>query len=80
MASNVKARRADDIIKLQKNDVAAELGVGFMIYFPYFILSPEFKVSRGFVNILSQTPGLLYSRTIQSLYSLTFTFTLNLEG
>ena len=80
LASNVKARRADDIIKLQKNDVAAELGVGFMIYFPYFILSPEFKVSRGFVNILSQTPGLLYSRTIQSLYSRTFTFTLNLEG
>ena len=80
LASNVKARRADDFIKLQKNDVAAELGIGFMIYFPYFILSPEFKVSRGFVNILSQTPGLLYSRTIQSLYSRTFTFTLNLEG
>ncbi len=80
LASNVKARRADDIIKLQKNDVAAELGVGFMIYFPYFILSPEFKVSRGFINVLSQTPGLLYSRTIQSLYSRTFTFTLNLEG
>jgi len=80
LASNVKARRADDIIKLQKNDVAAELGVGFMIYFPYFILSPEFKVSRGFVNILSQTPGLIYSRTMQALYSRTFTFTLNLEG
>lgn len=80
LASNVKARRADDIIKLQKNDVAAELGIGFMIYFPYFILSPELKVSRGVINILSQTPGLIYSRTIQALYSRTFTFTLNLEG
>ena len=80
LASNVKARRADDIIKLQKNDVAAELGIGFMIYFPYFILSPEFKVSRGVVNILSPTPGLIYSRTMQALYSRTFTFTLNLEG
>ena len=80
LASNVKARRADDIIKLQKNDVCAELGIGFMIYFPYFILSPELKVSRGFVNVLSQTPGLIYSRTLQSIYSRTFTFTLNLEG
>ena len=80
LASNVKARRADDIIKLQKNDVCAELGIGVMIYFPYFILSPEFKVSRGVVNILSQTPGLIYSRTMQALYSRTFTFTLNLEG
>ena len=80
LASNVKARQAPDLIKLQKNDAAAELGVGFMIYFPYFILSPEFKVSRGFVNILSPTPGLIYSRTIQALYSRTFTFTLNLEG
>ncbi len=80
LASNVKARKADDIIKLQKNDVAAEIGIGFMIYFPYFILSPEFKVSRGIINILSPTPGLIYSRTIQAMYSRTFTFTLNLEG
>jgi hypothetical protein len=80
LASNVKARQAPDIIKLQKNDVAAEIGIGFMIYFPYFILSPEFKVSRGVVNILAQTPGLIYSRTMQALYSRTFTFTLNLEG
>jgi hypothetical protein len=80
LASNVKARQAPDIIKLQKNDAAAEIGVGFMIYFPYFILSPEFKVSRGVVNILAPTPGLIYSRTIQALYSRTFTFTLNLEG
>lgn len=80
LASNVKARKADDIIKLQKNDVAAEIGIGFMIYFPYFILSPELKVSRGVVNVLSQTPGLIYSRTLQAVYSRTFTFTLNLEG
>jgi hypothetical protein len=80
LASNVKARRADDIIKLYPNDVAVEGGIGFMIYFPYFIMSPELKVSRGVVNILYQTPGLLYSRTLQQLYSRTFTLTLNLEG
>lgn len=80
LASNVKARKADDLVKLNRHDAGAELGIGMMIYFPYFILSPEFKVSHGFVNILSQTPGLIYSRTIQRMYSRTFTLTLNLEG
>jgi len=80
LASNVKARKADDIIKLNKNDAAAEYGLGFMIYFPYFILSPEIKVSHGFLNIHSSSPGLIYSRTIERMYSRTFTLTLNLEG
>lgn len=80
LASNVKARRADDLIKLNRHDAGAEMGLGVMIYFPYFILSPEFKVTHGFVNILSQTPGLIYSRTIQRMYSRTFTLTINLEG
>lgn len=80
LASNVKARKADDIIKLNRHDAAAEYGLGFMIYFPYFILSPEFKMSHGFINIHSPTPSLIYSRTIERMYSRTFTFTLNLEG
>ena len=80
LASNVKARKADDIIKLNKNDVAAEYGIGFMIYFPYFILSPEFKMSHGVINVHAPTPGLIYSRTIERMYSRTFTISLNLEG
>ena len=80
LASNVKARRADDIVKVGRSDVAAELGVGVMIYFPYFIMSPELKWSQGVINILAPTPGLIYSRTIERIYSRTFTFTLNLEG
>lgn len=80
LASNVKARKADDIIKLNKHDAAAEYGLGFMIYFPYFILSPEIKVSHGFINVHSATPELIYSRTIERMYSRTFTLTLNLEG
>lgn len=80
LASNVKARKADDIIKLNNHDVAAEYGIGFMIYFPYFILSPEFKMSHGVINVHSPTPGLIYSRTIERMYSRTFTISLNLEG
>lgn len=80
LASNVKARKADDIIKLNNHDVAAEYGIGFMIYFPYFILSPEFKMSHGVINVHAPTPGLINSRTIERMYSRTFTISLNLEG
>lgn len=80
LASNVKARKADDIVKLNNHDVAAEYGIGFMVYFPYFILSPEFKMSHGVINVHSNTPGLIYSRTIERMYSRTFTLSLNLEG
>ncbi len=80
LASNVKARKADDLIKVSRNDAAAEYGVGFMIYFPYFILSPEIKVSHGFLNLAVPSQGLIYSRVIERMYSRTFTLTLNLEG
>jgi hypothetical protein len=79
LASNSTARTTS-ILKVDKTDIAAEYGVGVMIYFPYFIMSPEFKVSQGIVNINSPTNGFIYSSVIQKLYSRTYTFTLNLEG
>jgi len=79
LASNSTARTTS-ILKVDKNDMAAEYGVGLMIYFPYFIMSPELKVTQGFLNINSPTQGFIYSSVIQKLYSRTYTFTLNLEG
>jgi hypothetical protein len=79
LASNSTARTTS-ILKVAKNDAAAEYGIGVMIYFPYFIMSPEFKVSQGFIDINSPTHNFIYSSVIQKLYSRTFTFTLNLEG
>lgn len=51
MAANAKARRAEDLIKLSQHDLALDYGVGFEFHFPLFILSPEFKVSNGLINI-----------------------------
>jgi hypothetical protein len=79
LASNSSARNAS-LLKVGKMDAAGEYGVGLMIYFPYFIMSPEFKVSQGFVNVNSPTQSYIYSTVIQKLYSRTYTFTLNLEG
>lgn len=79
LASNTNVRDKT-LLKVGKYDIAAEYGVGLMIYFPYFIMSPEFKMSHGVININSPTEGYLYSRVIDKLYSRTFTFTLFLEG
>jgi Outer membrane protein beta-barrel domain len=79
LASNQNSKAAD-ILKLKKSDFLLEYGVGVMIYFPYFIMSPEFKFSQGIFNINSPTPGFIYSTTLEKIYSRAFTFTLNLEG
>ena len=80
MASNSKARRAEDLVKLSRHDLALDYGVGFEIHFPLFILAPEFKVSNGLINIHSADPFLNYSRTLGGLRSRMFMFSLNFEG
>ncbi|MCW3125138.1 MAG: PorT protein [Bacteroidetes bacterium] len=79
LASNSNTR-AQTLLKVSKHDVSVDYGMGVMIYFPYFIMSPEFKVSQGVINVNSPTNGYIYSRVIEKLYSRTYTFTLNLEG
>jgi len=47
LASNAKARKAEDLIKLKPYNFIAEVGIGCHIYFSYFVLSPELKLSDG---------------------------------
>src|SRR5207237_4660452 len=54
LASNARAKRAEDLVKIQKYDYGFELGLGFNFYFPAFILSPEIKISNGLRNIHSR--------------------------
>ena len=56
LASNAGARKAEDLIKLKRSDLSVELGLGFNIYFPYFVLSPEIKLSSGLVNLHARDP------------------------
>ncbi|MBK8444279.1 MAG: PorT family protein [Sphingobacteriales bacterium] len=80
LASNSKKRRANDIVKLGRFDVAAELGFGFEIYFPMFIFSPEIKISRGLNNVHVPTDNLRYSDVIGALRSRTITISFQFEG
>lgn len=79
LASNAKATQAEDLIKLKKTNLSAELGLGFHIYFPFFVLSPEIKLSSGLVNLHSRDVNLKYSNVIDKVYSKMITFSLTVE-
>ena len=80
LASNAKARKADDMIKLQKMDYGIEAGMGFNFYFPSFILSPEIKISNGLGNLHGRNENLNYSRVIDGIKSRMIMFSIHLEG
>lgn len=79
LASNAGARKAEDLIKLRPYDLSVEVGMGFHIYFPYFVLSPEIKLSSGLMNLHSRDPNLRYSNVIDKINSRMITFSLTVE-
>jgi hypothetical protein len=80
LASNATARKADDLVKLNPYDFSIEAGIGFQIFFPVFILSPEIKLSNGIINVHHRDPSLIYSNTIDKLRSRMIVFSLIFEG
>lgn len=82
VASNSKVRQelAKNLIQVSPHDFQFEAGVGMQFFFPYFILSPEFKFSQGLNNTLIYNQNLLESRVIEKLMSRTFTISFHIEG
>ena len=80
LASNSRARQAEDLVKIMRNDFALEYGFGFQIFFPYFILSPEIKFSHGIHNIHDRNPNLIYSSSIDRLFSRGIAISFHFEG
>lgn len=79
LAANAGKKTNDDVITLQKLDYAAEAGIGFHIYFPVFVLTPELKIAYGLRNVLSPNNSLKYSNTIDKISSRSLTFSLTVE-
>jgi hypothetical protein len=80
LASNARAKRAEDLIKIKKYDYGPELGLGFNLFFPSFILSPEIKISNGLPNIHSRDPNLKYSNVFDKIQSRMIVFSIHIEG
>lgn len=80
LASNAKAKKAEDLVKLQPYTFGVEAGLGFSFYFPVFILSPEIKISNGLNNLHSRDANLKFSNAIDKLNSRMVVFSLIFEG
>ncbi len=78
--SNSNERNTETQLLVNKHDVGAEMGLGFQIFFPSFVLSPEIKVYHSLSNIKRPNDALIYSRAIDKMFSRIFTLTFNLEG
>ena len=80
LSSKARARNAEDLVKLLPFDYGIEAGVGFNFYMPYFILSPEIKISNGLGNSHSRDPNLKFSNVIDKLQTRMIVFSLIFEG
>ena len=80
LASNARARKAEELVKIQKLDYGIEAGLGFNFYFPSFIFSPEIKISNGLNNIHSRDKDLKYSNVFDKIQSRMIVFSIHLEG
>ena len=79
LAANAGKKTTDDVITLQKLDYAAEAGIGFHIYFPVFVLTPEVKITYWLRNVLQRNDALKFSNTIDKIASRSITFSLTVE-
>jgi len=80
LASNARARKAEELVKISKYDYGFEAGLGFNFYFPSFIFSPEVKISNGLNNLHSRDESLKYSNVLDRILSRMIVFTIHLEG
>ncbi len=80
LSSKARSKNAGDLVKLQPFDYGIEAGVGFNFYMPYFILSPEIKISNGLDNSHSRDPNLKFSNVIDNLQTRMIVFSLIFEG
>lgn len=78
-AANAGEKNAEKLMKLNKLDYGIEAGIGFHLYFPVFVLSPELKLGWGLKNVHSRDENLKFSNVIDQIKSRTLTLSLIIE-
>lgn len=78
-ADNFSTKLSDIIVKLKRDDVVGQIGVGTDFYLQYFKFGIELKMSYGFFNLLEDDNTAL-STPIQRLRSKMFLLSFTFEG
>ena len=80
ISNTSRTRQAETLLKIAPHDFSAEFGVGVQFFFPYFIFSPQIKVSHGMNNLLLFNGGLEKSNVLEKVNSRMFSISFNFEG
>ncbi len=80
VASDSRSRQAEELVKISPSDFSVEYGAGVQFFFPFFIFSPELKISHGLGNTLIYNNKLEEATVLDKLLSRTFTISLHFEG
>ncbi len=80
VASDSRSKQAENLLRISPSDFSVEYGAGVQFFFPFFIFSPEFKISQGIGNTLIFNSNLEESSVLEKLLSRTFTISLHFEG
>lgn len=80
VASDSRTKQAEKLVKIAPNDFSIEYGAGIQFFLPFFIFSPEFKISQGIGNTLIFNPNLIESTVLEKVLSRTFTISIHFEG
>lgn len=80
VASDSRSKQAETLVRISPSDFQFEYGAGLQFFFPFFIFSPELKISQGIGNTLIYNPALQESTVLEKLLSRTFTISLHFEG
>lgn len=78
--NNSRARNNQSLIKISPHDFQFELGAGMQFFFPYFIFSPELKLSSGIGNVLLYDNTLNESKVLEKVLTHVFTISFHFEG
>jgi hypothetical protein len=80
VASDSQTRQAETLVRIAPNEFALEYGAGVQFFFPFFIFSPEIKISHGIGNTLIYNENIEESTVLEKLLSRTFTLSFHFEG
>jgi len=78
--SNAQHRNNQDLIKISPHDFMFEVGGGMQFFFPYFIFSPEIKISTGIGNVLQYDKQLHESKVLEKILTRALSISFHFEG
>jgi hypothetical protein len=80
VAAKARSRQDPELLDLSSTEFAIEYGAGVQFFLPFFIFSPEIKISHGIGSSLIFNAEKSESSLIQKLLSRTITVAFHFEG